>query len=259
VIQDAGSTDGTQELIRERLGHLPGELIEGSGMDLDLARTQALERVDRRADYILMLDPEDILLAPQGFTFPFLTAEMYSMHYRTPEKEPCPGKHRTNLVSTALPWHYDQGLRGPSGTPEGMRPVPLEDPIVLAPCGTCGRDPVECRRRTRLLELALREDPHNDGARFRLALYYRAAGRLEEALAAFQRRANLGTRDEEGWMALLEAARIQERLGRPDNAVVQAYLEAFERQPSRAEPLHYLARFLRLRGNSLKPGEVISQ
>jgi hypothetical protein len=132
VILDAGSTDGTPDIIRERLAHLPGALIQGAGLDEDTARAVALARASRLADYALLLDAEDILMCPMGYTFPPLSAEAYSMSYRITDLEPSPGCHRTNLVSTALPWHCEGRFTEPLHPGEPFRLVPLEDPRVLS-------------------------------------------------------------------------------------------------------------------------------
>jgi hypothetical protein len=58
----------------------------------------------------------------------------------------------------------------------------------------------------------------------------------------------MGGWEEEAWYALLEVAKLGARLGHGDDTVTGDYLRAFERRPSRAESLCYLAMCLRGRG-----------
>lgn len=53
--------------------------------------------------------------------------------------------------------------------------------------------------------------------------------------------------EEEGRFAEYQAAVLEERLGSPAATVSFAYLNAYQRRPTRAEPLVRLARYHRLR------------
>src|SRR5580700_3761065 len=71
LIQDTGSTDGTQNLIREwleRVG-LPGEVYDEPWRDFGYNRSHALTRLreQNNIDYALMLDADDEFVIEQGF------------------------------------------------------------------------------------------------------------------------------------------------------------------------------------------------
>ena len=74
---DTGSADGTQEIIRECLKDLPGELHERPWRDFAHNRSEALELARPRGDYSLIIDADDALEIPEGFQFPELTADAY--------------------------------------------------------------------------------------------------------------------------------------------------------------------------------------
>jgi glycosyltransferase involved in cell wall biosynthesis len=66
VIVDTGSTDGTQELIREALADLPGALIERPWVDFAHNRNEALAAARGRCDYILLIDADDTVAFDGG-------------------------------------------------------------------------------------------------------------------------------------------------------------------------------------------------
>jgi glycosyltransferase involved in cell wall biosynthesis len=61
VIVDTGSTDGTQDVIRDVYGDLPGELYERPWRGFDGSRTEAIELARARADYLLFVDADDVM------------------------------------------------------------------------------------------------------------------------------------------------------------------------------------------------------
>ena len=61
VIVDTGSTDGTQDIIREHLRDLPGELHERPWRDFAHNRSEALELARGKSDYTLIIDADDTL------------------------------------------------------------------------------------------------------------------------------------------------------------------------------------------------------
>lgn len=58
VIVDAGSTDGSIEIARAKLAHLPGAVYERSWQNLATNREQLLGLAQGVGDYILLVDPE---------------------------------------------------------------------------------------------------------------------------------------------------------------------------------------------------------
>lgn len=62
IICDTGSTDGTQELIKEILKGIPGELHEHKWENFSHNRNLALTISKEKADYSLIIDADDILI-----------------------------------------------------------------------------------------------------------------------------------------------------------------------------------------------------
>ncbi|HEX3250433.1 MAG TPA: glycosyltransferase, partial [Pyrinomonadaceae bacterium] len=67
VIVDTGSTDGTQQLIRQCMRNLPGELIERPWIDFAHNRSEALEFARGKSDYVFVIDADELLVQDQDF------------------------------------------------------------------------------------------------------------------------------------------------------------------------------------------------
>ena len=79
AIADTGSTDGTQERIRQQLAHLPGELIERPWVDFATNRNEALDLARRHGDYALIIDADDVLEVDPGRSFHGLDGPGYAL------------------------------------------------------------------------------------------------------------------------------------------------------------------------------------
>src|SRR5215469_3062879 len=71
MIQDTGSTDGTQEVVRNyiaRIG-LPGEVVDEPWQDFASNRSAALAHLRKRAeiDYALIMDADDQITYDEAF------------------------------------------------------------------------------------------------------------------------------------------------------------------------------------------------
>ncbi|HEX6274755.1 MAG TPA: glycosyltransferase, partial [Polyangiaceae bacterium] len=82
VIVDTGSTDGTQELVKKLLAGVPGELHERPWRNFGYNRTEALELARGKADYILIMDADEVFEVPPGFRMPALEDEQCLILHR---------------------------------------------------------------------------------------------------------------------------------------------------------------------------------
>lgn len=244
VIVDTGSSDGTQDLVREELAGLPGELHERPWVDFAANRSEAIRLAGRRCDYLYMIDADEELVLPEGWSRPPLEADAYTLQYRYGNL----AYARISLVAARLPWRYEGVLHEylECGTPTAGQP--LDGPVVLCrPEGARSRDPEKFAKDARILEAALAHEPGHARYRFYLAQSYRDAGDLGRALEHYTLRAALGGWAEEVYIARLNIARLKERLEAAPAEVGRAYLEAHLARPGRAEALVDLARYHRLR------------
>lgn len=244
AIVDTGSSDGTQDVIRQALSDVPGELFERPWRDFGTNRTEALELAKGRADYTLIIDADEVLEATPGFLMPELTLDAYQLRTEFGGVR----YYRTQLIRSSLPWRYEGVLHEvlacdgafTQGKLEGLVNRPQSD-------GARSADPQKYIKDAAVFEQALKREPQNTRYVFYLAQSYRDAGLDEAALVNYARRAKLGGFQEEVWYSMFQVASLLERLGRPEHEVVMAYLEAHQARPARAESLCELARYLRLK------------
>ncbi|WP_107122214.1 glycosyltransferase [Streptomyces sp. DSM 15324] len=248
VVVDTGSTDGTQDVIRETYRDLPGELHERPWKGYDGSRTEAIELARVGADYLLFVDADDVMTLEPRFRMPELTEDAYRVDIRYG-----PFRYwRPALVSTRLPWRYrgvlheyiDCGSRYSLGTLAGA------EMVILGGGGRLRKEGTRAKylRDAQILEQALLDEPGNARYAFYLGQSLRDAGELERALDAYDRRADMGGEEEETYCARLWAARLAESLERPWTQVMDRYLRAYETRPSRAEAVGDLARLCRTNG-----------
>ncbi len=241
VIVDTGSTDGTQDIIRDCLRDLPGELHERAWKDFAHNRSEALALARGHGDYVFVIDADEVLEIPADFALPALTTDSYDMRIGYNGQS----YSRKQLVRNALPWRY-QGVLHEYITCEaartedflaGPQTVPHRD-------GARARDPGTYRRDAQLLEQALRADPDNPRHVFYLAQCYRDGGELELAIETYQRRAQLRTGwSDEVWFALYQVAQLKQRLNHPWPEVLAVYCAAWEADQTRAGPLYRIAMY----------------
>ena len=247
LIVDTGSTDGTQNLIREHLRDLPGELFERPWKNFGHNRSEALELARDRADYFFVIDADEVLQLPPDYRRPPLHAESYTLDVEFGGIN----YGRVCLLRSQLPWRYVGVLHE---YPDCGHPV--ERPLLAGPTVQVhtdgGRSQIDTAtkyaRDAEVLEGALGDEPDNARYVFYLAQSYRDSGQPEKALAAYERRAAMGGWVEEAWYSLYAAARLAETLGHSPENVTYRYLQAYQCRPQRAEALCALARYQRLLG-----------
>ncbi|MGN9792317.1 glycosyltransferase [Streptomyces sp. OZ13] len=247
VIVDTGSTDGTQDVIRDTFADVPGTLYERPWKGFDKSRSEAIELARGKADYLLFIDADDVMEVEPGFRMPKLTHDAYSvaLHHGTMIH------WRPALVSTRLPWRYvgvlheyiECGKPYSRGTFKGANILTLSGGARLKE-----GQRAKYLRDVEILTQGLIDEPDNARYVFYLAQSWRDAGEPEKAIAVYERRAAMGGWPQEVFCAHLNAARLAASVDRPASEVIDRYLRAHESRPSRAEALGNLARYCRVKG-----------
>jgi tetratricopeptide (TPR) repeat protein len=246
VIVDTGSTDGTQEIIRQELGGIPGALYERPWRDFGTNRSEALELARAGgAEYALVIDADEEFTPREGFTWPRLTADSYHTLQASGDNR----FYRTQLMRLAMPWRYVGVLHEVAMCQGAQRPERLEGIVTYGRFDSArNKDPIgKYENDARVLEKALEQDPTNARYVFYLAQSYRDSQQRVLAEHHYRMRADMGGWDEEIWCSLYQIGLLREQMEKPAAQIVEAHLEAFNNRPSRAEPLVALARYFRIK------------
>ncbi len=239
VIVDTGSTDGTQELIKEHLKDIPGEFYQSTWKNFGYNRSEAFEFAKGKGDYILFMDADDVLEFSGERTFGSLTQDLYNFWrgvegftYLKPQ-----------LVKADLPWKW-VGVTHEYLACEQLYTTALLTHVkyVSMEGGACSIHPTaKFQRNIELLTEGIKEEPQNARYVFYLAESYRDAGERGNALEQYQRRVNMGGWEEEVFWSMLQIGHMLSLIGLPSNLVIEAYKMAHRFRPHRSEPAYYLA------------------
>lgn len=246
VIVDTGSTDGTQEMVREFMKGIPGELHERPWKNFAHNRNEALQLAKGKGDYLLFIDADETFQYDPGFRFPqldrdayFFTTSFGGMHYG-----------RMLLVRSSKDWQWRGVLHEALYMDEPYEPGRLDGIInYVRSDGARSKDPQKYHKDAAVLEAALKEDPINTRYQFYLAQSYKCAGELEKALLNYRKRVDMGGWEQELFWSKYEVALLLDEMKATPEEVIKAYYEAFVARPSRIEPLYYLANYHRRQGN----------
>ncbi|GAA0362691.1 glycosyltransferase family 2 protein [Actinoallomurus spadix] len=236
VISDTGSTDGTQELIREALAGIPGELLQEEWVDFGHNRTLNIKQAFGKADYLLLIDA-DMVVRRDG-DLPELTADSYmvrhsgEMEYRI-----------KRLVRGDIAWRYVGSTHEYLTTDDRDHAVNL-DALIIDHFADGGSRGDKFERDARLLRAELDRDPGNSRAVFYLAQTMRDLGDVREALDLYERRARMGDWPEEVYYSLFQTGVLRAELDDWPGAM-DALVRAWEFRPQRLEACYELASRLR--------------
>ncbi|MEI8300129.1 MAG: glycosyltransferase [Chlamydiota bacterium] len=252
VIVDTGSTDGTQEAIKNCMQSIPGELHERGWVNFEHNRNEALTLAQSKGDYLLMIDADEVLQYSDNFALPILDKDGYYMHVRELDAVDF---QRMALIKSALAWKWVGILHETLECPD-MKAFGVLNGLINI-CNTnaqlSGRskDPKKYLKDAEVLEEALKKDPDNSRNVFYLAQSYYAAKEYKLALKNYQKRSGMPSSDEqETFFALYNIGKLQEVLQDYDSAI-QSFFKAHFFRPTRAEPLLQLATLYRKTGNCL--------
>lgn len=231
TIVDTGSTDGTQQIVRDTLKGVPGKLWNRRWRNFGHNRTELMQKAKGTADYLLLLDADMVLHMPAAAT---LTADCYQ------------GRIRGSSLDYTLPflvrgdrdWRYE-GVAHSYLACDG--PYTEEELPGLAVDDYSSTGPDKLRRDLELLSAEHARDPLGARTAFYLARTYHDLDMYPEAIAAYRYRANLPGWDEETFYAryqlgVLLCEHVSFDLG------AEELMAAWRFRPSRIEPLRALAR-----------------
>jgi tetratricopeptide (TPR) repeat protein len=253
-IVDTGSTDGTQDLIREwgtRVG-IPGSVHDRPWQDFGTNRTEAIDLAmseESGCEYIMVIDADDYLEVTRPGALDNLTADAYRIQIAMGGTT----WPRTQIFKAVPGWKYigvlHELLVGPDDAKTEVLPGVVMHASVSGPTREALLPEIKFHRDAEIFKKALETcDPEDTLLYTRYWFYmaqsYRDAKMWQEALEAYRKRAELGGWNEEVWYSLYMAARCLQCLEAPEDEVVAAYIKAWEFRPTRLEAPYWLSVYL---------------
>jgi len=239
VIVDTGSDDGTQDVIRNYFAEraIPGFLHERPWRSFGSNRTEAVELAQGQADYIWMMDADDVLVGTPDLS------SMTADSYKVPIKYGNLAFQRRQLFRSGLPWRWVGVVHEYStcDKPTTEQLLPGDFWVQARTVGARSQDPDKYLRDAELLLAEVQRNPDDSRSVFYLAQSYRDHGDLRSARQWYARRAEMGGWAEEVFWSLLRVAECMAGLGEPWPLVQDAYLKAWANRPVRAEALCAIA------------------
>lgn len=256
VIIDAGSVDGTQNVIEACLKDIPGKLYERKGVDFSRNKNEALELAKNVGDYILFIDADERISAKNGFETLQLDKDCYWTYTELGGSQ----QFKPFLINNELEWKWkgvlDEEIACQSeSTKEVLNGIGL---VANTVDGQPSPNLKKFYKDAQVLEKALESEPDNGRYATLLAESYLCAHEYNLALKAFERRALMGGVEEEVYWSLLNIAKLQEHLNMPPEKFIASYCKAFQFRPTRSEPLFQLVNYFYKTKNYV-PGYLASK
>jgi glycosyltransferase involved in cell wall biosynthesis len=251
VIVDTGSTDDTQNLIKQFMKDIPGELHERPWVNFGHNRQEALMLAKNKSDYLLFIDADEVLeghFDKRSLSHDGYMANVWISHKRYVTSQ------RLLLINNHLnlSWqgviHEQLKCDKPSITITTLEGITLS---AEAKDGKRSQDPQKHKKDIDTLEKALLVEPDNSDYVFYLAQSYSNDGNFEKALENFQKRAGMTGWDELTFWSKYNSGHMEENLNKDPSSFIKSYSDAFAFRQTRAEPLFYLAAYFLSQKNYL--------
>jgi len=254
LVVDTGSTDGTQQLIRDFLREhkIDGAVLEEPWRDFAHNRSHSLAclREVQHVDYAFVIDADDQLELDPGFDAQTFKKSLDRDFYDVRIRHRTITHHRPQLLSNRRPFHFKGVLHEYVELPPTALTRGTVDGLAIhaSTDGARSQDKQKYEKDAATLETALQTetDPFLISRyTFYLAQSYRDCGDRERAIENYLKRAQLGHWNEEIYVSLYEAAKLMAVLSRPSEQVIATFGRANQIIPGRAEALHGAARYCR--------------
>lgn len=249
VIVDTGSTDQTQQIIRECLKDIPGELHESEWVNFAHNRNIALDWALNKSDYILFIDADETLIMNDDFNKNRLDKDFYLV-LKTGQQSEC---QHALLIRNDPGWRWEGVIHEAIDHSHPMYGETLHE--LAIDCGPKdghrAQDSQQFLKDAQILENALKDDPVNRRYVFYLAQSYANAKKYELAMENYKKRVSMGGNEDEIFWSLYCIASLQEYFQEDFQTIVKAYCHAYLFKSFRSEPLYRLAAYFQKTGHPL--------
>ena len=256
IICDTGSTDGTQEIIKDYFSKngLEGEVHEKPWVNFSHNRQEAFDLAKGRCDYIMTLDADEVF-APLVDNEPVLTKKIHALPTLTADRVEVKTYygsliyHRAQFYKEGLDWKWRWPVHEVCGSIFEKSMQLLKDACIYpSPDGNRATDSSRFSRDALLFEEWLIDHPTDARAWFYLAQSYSDSLQPRKSLEPLRKCLEFSNWDEESYIAALRLGRYKLQAGEPMGTVMDHFWEAYNRRPHRAEPLYDLLAYFRSNG-----------
>jgi hypothetical protein len=252
VINDNGSTDGTQDIIRNFFKEkgIPGELDETPWKDFGYNRTVVFERAYKKTDYIFVWDADDEIKG--NFVFPSDELLVYDVFSFIFGNESGFRFSRRQLFNNNLQWEYVGVLHEYPSCKESNKILSSYDIkgdyyFVGQTVGSRNDDVNKYKKDAITLESAFKEAyEKGNGIYHRYAFYtaqsYRDCGMLEKSLEYYKKVLSLDNWSQEKYVSCFEIYSIYEQLGKSKDGLCYL-IESYNYDSLRIECIYRLVKY----------------
>lgn len=259
VISDTGSTDGTQDTIRNYFAKhgIDGVVYEDPWHDFGTNRTIVLNHAHGKARFGWMLDADDLVKMPQD-----LEKNKPALRRLFQDENDCyqvgivdeSGSvfyWRTQIFHLDIRWKYE-GVLHEYPTPVHQRNKDpdkhmgrLDIQVVSRRLGARNKMDIKekYRKDAEVLLRALEKDPLNTRYMFYLAQSYRDCEEYTKSIEWYQKRADFGGWYEEVYYSYYMVGKLTLFYLKNDEVGARACLKAFQVNPARVESMHTLIHY----------------
>jgi tetratricopeptide (TPR) repeat protein len=247
LIEDTGSSDGTQEVVRSWLvsNQVLGEVNDVGWRDFAFNRTHALAslRKIQTIDFALVMDADDVLAWDRTAGKEALREVLDSDMVDVEIQHGLFRYWRPLILRNSIPFYFVGVLHEYVVPPAGAisRKAVEGFHVRYSGEGARSRNPNKFLEDAKTLEAALAADVEPDlRARytFYLAKSLQESGQIQEARDMYLRRSSMGFWVEEVYWSLYQAGKLTEHLGFSLEEAIELYVRASGVRPQRSESLH---------------------
>ena len=253
AINDNGSTDGTQKLIKEYFAEkgIPGELDETPWRDFAFNRTKAFEVAFKKTDYAFVWDADDEIWG--DFKMPEdLVADQYKFIFGN---EGGTRYSRVQLFNNHLKWHYVGVLHEYPACLENAGPlvdVLGEYFFISGRRGARNKDPNKYLKDGLILEKAFKEayekkDPIYNRYCFYTAQSYNSCNHHEKAIEYYKKVIEIDNWYQEKYVSCIEIYDQYDKLNKNQEGLYYL-VESFKYDKRRIEGIYRLIKYYCING-----------
>lgn len=254
VIVDTGSTDGTQEKIKEILKDIPGDLYERPWRDFAKNRNEAKRLAKDCGTYLMLMDADDKIVLDKDFKLPEeLTADLYSvpqreMHFNTFREHQVFFLIKNDDDDLIYKGNIHEYLSCPNEkTKELLKGIKN----MYGSDGARNQDENKITKDIELLQKAILEDESDSRSVFYLARTYWSIRDFSQALIYFSKRSVMGGDPIEVYHSILYLGLCQKSLNFSSDIWMNTLSLAHVYRPTRHEAIYEIIRHLANGGNFL--------